>query len=312
MADPSVTPYEFGKQNQIVRGRLPALESVYDRFARMLGQTLTMHMRRSVTVSRRATEHVQFKDYLDDIRPPAVLTVYALAPLRGHALMTLEQRLVHVLIDLMFGGSGMLQVSPQKREFTGIETRMISKVLRSSLRDLEEAWKRISPLQARFERMETHPKFTSIVSDDETVVVTTFDVMINRAPMTLSLCVPYLMLDPIRSKLEGSYSLEYTEVNKLNVSRIAENLIKSKMLLKVQLGETRITLKKFLNLKVGDHLVLEQDKDDPLQVMVENVLKFKGFQGAYKGRNAVKIQNLVHRPQRFLDALDLPEKNSPH
>ena len=309
-ASAAVIPFELGKQNRIIRGRLPGMESVYDRYARMLAQTLTQSMRRSVTVNRRATELVNFKDYIEAVRPPAALSVFSLSPLRGHALMVMEQRLVHVIIDLMFGGNGLLQSSPGKRDFTGIETRMIGKIAKNAVEDLETAWKKVSTLQARFERLETHPKFTNIVSEDEVVVTTTFDVLINRMTTTLSICVPYLMLDPIRAKLEGSYALEDNQVNQLNVSRLSENLLRTKMELCVQLGESRVALRKFLKLEVGDHLLLDQDQEGPLKVKIENILKFHGFQGAYKGRNALKISELIHPKDRFTDALENPSKSS--
>ena len=309
-ASAAVIPFELGKQNRIIRGRLPGMESVYDRYARMLAQTLTQSMRRSVTVNRRATELVNFKDYIEAVRPPAALSVFSLSPLRGHALIVMEQRLVHVIIDLMFGGNGLLQSSPGKRDFTGIETRMIGKIAKNAVEDLETAWKKVSTLQARFERLETHPKFTNIVSEDEVVVTTTFDVLINRMTTTLSICVPYLMLDPIRAKLEGSYALEDNQVNQLNVSRLSENLLRTKMELCVQLGESRVALRKFLKLEVGDHLLLDQDQEEPLKVKIGNVLKFLGFQGAYKGRNALKISELIHPKDRFTDALENPSKSS--
>ena len=300
-------PYELGKQNRIIRGRLPGLEAVYDRFARLLAQSMTISMRRSVSVSRRATEMMNYKDYIEDVRPPAALGVFSLTPLRGHALMVLEQRLVNVIIDLMFGGTGMNQVSQAKKDFTGIETRMVSRMVRKSIQDLETAWKKISALQARFDRLETHPKFTNIVPEEEVVVVTTFDAVINRAPMTLSVCIPYLMLDPIRAKLEGSYGFEDTEVNHLNVSRLTENLLQTNVEVTVQLGETRISLRRFLNLMVGDHLLLNQDTEGPLQIRVSNVLKFRGFQGTYKGKNAIKISEVVSPRERFTDALEVPQ-----
>ena len=309
-ASASVVPFELGKQNRIIRGRLPGMESVYDRYARMLAQTLTQSMRRSVTVNRRATELVNFKDYIEAVRPPAALSVFSLSPLRGHALMVMEQRLVHVIIDLMFGGNGLLQSSPGKRDFTGIETRMIGKIAKNAVEDLESAWKKVSTLQARFERLETHPKFTNIVAEEEVVVTTTFDVLINRMTTTLSICVPYLMLDPIRAKLEGSYALEDNQVNQLNVSRLSENLLRTKMELCVQLGDSRVALRKFLKLEVGDHLLLDQDQEGPLKVKIGNVLKFRGFQGAYKGRNALKISELIHPKDRFTDALENPSKSS--
>ena len=138
-------------------------------------------------------------------------------------------------------------------------------------------------------------------------MVTTFDVIINRMSMTLSVCIPYLMLDPIRAKLEGSYGFEDSDVNQLNVSRLTENLLQTSMEVTVQLGETRISLRQFLKLMVGDHILLNQDTEGPLQIRVSNVLKFRGFQGTYKGKNAIKISEVVRRREQFTDALEITQ-----
>jgi len=219
-----VLPYELGHQTPIIRGRMPGLEAVYDRFARIYAQSFSHHVRRPVTITRRSTELVSFRDYLGAITTPASLSIFGMNPLQGHALFVFEHHLVHVLIDLLFGGNGWFENPPPKREFTGIETRMLSKVVFSALEDLGKAWKRLTPLEPYFERMEVQPKFAAIVPQEEVVASTTFDVEINRVPYTMSICLPYLMLDPVRLQIEAGKTNFDEEVNAVNVSRLEENL----------------------------------------------------------------------------------------
>ncbi|MBC8221047.1 MAG: flagellar motor switch protein FliM [Proteobacteria bacterium] len=304
-----VLPYELGNQIPIIRGRMPGLEAVYDRFARIYAQTFSHHVRRPVTITRRSTELVSFRDYLGAITTPASLSIFGMNPLQGHALFVFEHQLVHVLIDLLFGGNGWLENPPPKREFTGIEIRMLSKVVFSALEDLGKAWKRLTPLEPYFERMEIQPKFAAIVPQEEVVASTTFDVEINRVPYTMSICLPYLMLDPVRLQIEAGKNNFDEEVNAVNVSRLEENLCNSKVSVKVALGEARMSLRNFLTLKTGDRIILNQDQDKPLKVMVQDKLKFMATQGAYKGKHAVQITKMIEPQPRFKDLLDQPPED---
>ena len=303
-----VLPYELGNQTPVLRGRMPGLESVYDRFARIYAQTFSHLVRRPVTINRRSTELVSFKDYLGAISTPASLSIFGMKPLQGHALFVFEHHLVHILIDLLFGGNGWFETPPPKRELTGIETRLLSKVVLNALEDLSNAWKTLTPLEPYFERMEVNPKFASIVPQQEVVASTTFDVEINRVPYTMSICIPYLMLDPVRLQIDSGKANSDEEVNAINVSRLEENIRNSNVTVKVALGESRMSLRNFLTLKSGDQITLNQDEDKPLKVLVQGKLKFLATQGTYKGKHAVKVYEIIEPHPRFKDILDqLPE-----
>ena len=304
-----ILPYELGRQTPIIRGRMPGLEAVYDRFARIFAQSFSHHVRRPVTIMRRSTELVSFRDYLGAITTPASLSIFGMNPLQGHALFVFEHHLVHLLIDLLFGGAGWFENPPPKREFTGIEIRMLSKVVFSALEDLGKAWKRLTPLEPYFERMEVQPKFAAIVPQEEVVASTTFDVEINRVPYTMSICLPYLMLDPVRLQIEAGKTSYDEDVNAVNVSRLEENLRNSKVNVKVALGEARMSLRNFLTLKTGDRIILNQDQDKPLKVIVQEKLKYLATQGAYKGKHAVQITKIIEPQPRYKDLLDQPPED---
>ena len=304
-----ILPYELGRQTPIIRGRMPGLEAVYDRFARIFAQSFSHHVRRPVTIMRRSTELVSFRDYLGAMTTPASLSIFGMNPLQGHALFVFEHHLVHLLIDLLFGGAGWFENPPPKREFTGIEIRMLSKVVFSALEDLGKAWKRLTPLEPYFERMEVQPKFAAIVPQEEVVASTTFDVEINRVPYTMSICLPYLMLDPVRLQIEAGKTSYDEDVNTVNVSRLEENLRNSKVNVKVALGEARMSLRNFLTLKTGYRIILNQDQDKPLKVIVQEKLKYLATQGAYKGKHAVQITKIIEPQPRYKDLLDQPPED---
>tara|TARA_Y100001970_G_C14239329_1_gene863883 strand:+ start:807 stop:1880 length:1074 start_codon:yes stop_codon:yes gene_type:complete len=304
-----ILPYELGNQKPVLRGRMPGLEAVYDRFSRSYAQTFSHLVRRPATITRRSTELVSFKDYLGAISTPASLSIFGIKPLQGHALFVFEHHLVHILIDLLFGGNGWFENPPPKRELTGIETRLLSKVVYNALEDLGSAWKTLTPLEPYFERMEVNPKFATIVPLQEVVASTTFDVEINRVPYTMSICIPYIMLDPVRNQIDSGKANSDEDLNAINVSRIEENLRNSEVTVKVDLGESRMSLKNFLTLKAGDQISLNQDEDKPLKVLVQGKLKFLGTQGTYKGKHAIQITEIIEPQPRFKDILDKPPED---
>ena len=306
-----IVPFDLARKNRIIRGHLPGLDNVHDRFARSLQQTLSNHLRRSFRIVRRTTELVNYKDYIEGISYPTSLSLFHLPPLRGTALLGMEQRLIHCFIDLMFGGDGRLQVRDVEREFTRIESQVVAKIVHSALIDLRNAWQTIVPLKMRFDRTETNARLAQAASDEEIVVYTTFDVELHRLPMTMTICLPYNMLDPIRNRLDGGAVNADTEPSPVNRARLEAHLRESKVEVRVPLGNAQVSLRRFLKLRVGDHVQLEQSKDDALEGYVQNVLKFRGFQGAYRGRRAIRIQEFVEPKPGYQDLFDLPSEEGP-
>ncbi len=292
-----IVPYDLTHPDRVIRGRMPTLEMIHEHFSRLFRQTVTNHMRRPIDVSVRSTELVNFKDFIKTTSHPTALCLFRLSPLRGSGLLVCERPLVFSFVDMMLGGLGVLEPNLPPRDFTNIENRMLLLVINSALEDLQNAWRPVVPLQVIFSRMETHPQFIHNIPASEVVVVTTFDVEVHRAPMTLSICLPYTMLEPIRSKLNAGYQSEHTEVNEALLSRLTNGILQTEVEVKVNLGKAKLSLRKFLTLSVGDHIMLDQDSEKPLDLLVENVPKFQGVQGAYRGNLAMKITDLLYEPR---------------
>lgn len=299
-----VVPYDLSHPDRVIRGRMPTLELIHEHFSRIFRQTLSNHMRRPIGVSVRSTELVNFKDYLKSISHPTSVNIFHMAPLRGSALMVLERRLVFIFIDLLFGGSGGLEAQLPTRDFTNIEIKMVTKVVHSALEDYQTSWKPVVPLRLKFIRSESNPQFASVMPESEIVVLTTFDVEINNSPMSMSVCLPYTMLDPIRSRLSAGYQSDHAVVNQAMVSRLEQSVSNSAIQVRVPLGKAKMSLRKFLKLEVGDLIHLNQESGKPLDVIVEDVVKYRGIQGSYKGHMAVKITELVYEPKPKYSWLD--------
>lgn len=295
--DPSaVIPYDLTSQDRIIRGRMPTLEIIHDRFVRMFRLTLSSALRKVIDISVRSTELIKFGEFLKTLPVPSSLNLFRMNPLRGNAIIVAETRLVFTLIDIFFGGTGELEVKAEGRDFTAIEQKIVKRVVVSALEDLQTAWRPVFPVQITYSRSEINPQFVAIVPHSEVVVVVTFDVEMGKAPMSLTLCVPYSMVEPIRSKLHAGFQSDQNEVDYVWVNRFRDNIKEAQVNLLVELGNSAISVRDFLNLKQGDVIMLDQEAGSPLNVQVEGITKFKGFQGSYKGRQAIKLTDMVYQP----------------
>ena len=295
--DPSeVVPFDLTAQDRIIRGRMPTLEIIHDRFVRMFRLSLSTSLRKVVDISVRSTELIKFGEFLKTLPVPCSMNLFRMTPLRGNAIMVLETRLVFTLIDMFFGGNGELEVKAVGREFTEIESRMIKRVIISALEDLQISWRPVFPVQINYARAETNPQFVAIVPHSEIVIVVTFDIEIGRAPMSITVCVPYSMIEPIRTKLNAGFQSEQDEKDNTWGNRFKQNLQKVNVEIVAKLGEMDISVRDFLNLQKDDVLYLEHEVKDPISIEVNGVEKFKGFQGAYKGKKAINVDELIYEP----------------
>ena len=294
--DEEIIPFDLTSQDRIIRGRMPTLEIIHDRFVRMFRLTLSSALRKVVDISVRSTELIKFGEFLKTLPVPSSLNLFRMAPLRGNAIMVLETRLVFTLIDLFFGGTGELEVKAEGRDFSAIEQRMIKRVVISALEDLQASWRPVFPVQITYTRSEVNPQFVAIVPHSEVVVVVTFDVEMGRAPMSVTLCIPYSMIEPIRARLNAGFQSDQNEVDTTWINRFRTNLSSAKVEVTAELGRSEISVREFLNLQVGDIVALDQEVEKSLNVTVEGITKYRGYQGSYKGHQALKISELVYKP----------------
>ena len=298
-----IVSFDLTAQDRIIRGRMPTLEIIHDRFVRLFRLTLSNALRRVVDINVRSTELIKFGEFIKTLPVPTSMNLFRMTPLRGNAMMVFETRLVFTLVEMFFGGGGDVEAKAEGRDFTEIESRMIKRVRISGLEDLQTSWRPVFPAQVNYVRSEVNPQFVSIVPHSEIVVVVTFDIEIGRAPMSIIVCVPYSMIEPIRTRLNAGFQSEQDEKDNTWSNRFKQNLQKVDVELIAKLGEMNISVRDFLNLQKNDVLYLEHETKSPISIEVNGVKKFTGFQGAYKGHKAINIDEIIFQPPEVDDML---------
>jgi len=286
--DSGVVPFDLSNQDRIIRGRMPVLEIINDRFARLASNALANAMRKRVDVNPISIDMSKFGDFMRSLPVPTSINIFKIDPLRGSAIMVVDTRLVFALVENFFGGSGS-QPKIEGRDFTPIEQAIIKRVVKLLLQNMEASWKPVHEVKIEYVRTEINPQFAAIVPPSDVVVVISFEVELDNALGSLVICLPYATIEPIRSKLYAAYQSERLEVDHAWISRFKERLMEVPVEFKVVLGKTKITPRQLLNLEVGDILLLDTDEDDLLPGYVQEVLKFHGKPGYVKGNTAYKI-----------------------
>jgi flagellar motor switch protein FliM len=286
--DSGVVSFDLANQDRIIRGRMPVLEIVNDRFARLCTNALANAMRKRVDLNPISIDMSKFGDFMRSLPVPTSINIFKMDPLRGNALLVVDSRLVFALVENFFGGAGS-QPKVEGRDFTPIEQAIVDRVVKIALSNMEDAWRPVHEVHIELTRSEINPQFAAIVPPSDVVIVVTFEVELENAIGSLIACLPYATLEPIRSKLHASFQSERLEVDHAWIARFKERLLETPVQMVIELGQTQITGRQLLNLEVGDILLLNTDTERLLEAEVEGVRKFYGLPGVVKGNKAFQV-----------------------
>lgn len=289
-----VVVYDLTSQDRIIRGRLPQLDVIYEKFMRAFRISLSASLRRIATINHASTDFLKFGEFINTLPMPTCMSVLRFSGLRGSAILVIESKLAYALVDNFFGGNDRPFTKIEGKEFTPIELQIVRKVVELAISDLEMAWASVHKIECGFVRTEVNPQFVGIVPPTDVVIASTFDVELESANGAITLMIPYATLEPIKQKLSTGFQVESDQTDKkLWTAIIEEQLIDTDVHLKVDLGESEISLQDLMRLKVGDVIPLDQDVSGELDVQIEGVSKFKAFYGVNHGNIAVQLTRAV-------------------
>jgi flagellar motor switch protein FliM len=270
------TAYDFGNiKYGDPQHRMPALRLVNERFAQLLRTSLSAATRKIIDVNVTS------------------LNIIKMEPLKGYLLLSMESSLAFAFVDTFFGGK---VAGPQKvegRSFTLIERKIIEKIVKIMLKDLQESWSNIHKGNMEFVRSEMDPQFANIITQNEHIIVNRFIVDFEKTSGALTLSIPYSTIEPIREKLRRRFEGEKSDADSTWKKYVEKNIMGLTVNLNCILDTIRITGKEFLDIKVGDIIPLDRRIDDSVIIEVESVPKFKGSPGTSNSRKAIRINEFL-------------------
>lgn len=278
--------YDFSENVRIVRGRMPTLEMINDRFGRLFRVTLYNLFRRSAVISVGSVQVVKYAEYVRTLQLPTSLNLVKFNPLKGTGLVLLEAKLVFALVDMFFGGKGR-HAKIEGREFTTIENQIILSVVEGVFGNLREAWAHVVELTMEQVGSEMNPQFANIVSPTEIVVVTRFSIEIDGGGGDLHVTMPYSMIEPLREVLDSGVQSDRVEKDDRWSLAMRQELQSAPIEMRALAGEETITVAQLVSLRPGD--VLSFGFRGSVTLLAEDVPILRGALGTSRGQLAVKV-----------------------
>jgi len=286
-----VRPYNIATQERIVRGRMPGLEIINDRFARLMRVGIFNFMRRSAEISVGPVKVQKYSEFTRNLPIPTNLNLVHVKPLRGTSLFVFDPNLVFFVVDNLFGGDGRFHTRVEGREFTQTEQRIISKLLNLVFEHYTASWKSVRPLQLEHVRSEMHTQFANVATPNEIVIVTQFSIEFGSTGGTLHICMPYSMIEPIRDVLASPIQGEALEVDRRWVRVLSQQVQAAEVELTVDLAEIRSSFEQLLNMRAGD--VLPITVPEHVVAKVDGVPVMECGYGIFNGQYALRVQKMI-------------------
>ncbi len=286
--------YDFASEDRIVRGRMPTLEMVNERFSRSFRISLFNMLRRSAEISVSGVDMVKFSEYIHTLFVPTSLNMLKIKPLRGTALLVFDPKLVYILVDNFFGGDGRYHAKIEGREFTPTEQRVIQMLMELAFKDLRAAWAPVMDVEFEYINREVNPQFANIVSPTEVVVVSKLHIELEGGGGDLHVTMPYSMLEPIRDILDAGVQSDRTDVDDRWIGAMRDEVKNAEVELSTILAEASLSLRDVMRMKPGDIIPFEMPQ--LITLRAEDVPVFRGKWGVSNRQMAIKIVKQVERP----------------
>ncbi len=298
--------YDFSSQDRIVRGRMPTLEMVNERFARHLRISLFNMMRRTAEVSINGIQMIKFGEYVHTLFVPTSLNMVRFRPLKGTGLITMEARLVFILVDNFFGGDGRYHAKIEGREFTPTERRIIQMLLKIIFEDYKEAWSPVMDVSFEYLDSEVNPAMANIVSPTEVVVISSFHIELDGGGGDFHVALPYSMLEPIRELLDAGVQSDKEDTDMRWSKALRDEIMDVPVELTTKFLEVDLPLRKIMELKEGDIIPIEMP--ETLTVLVEDLPTYRAKLGRVRENMAIKIDSKIKRPESVKNELTILTK----
>jgi flagellar motor switch protein FliM len=290
-----VKSYNLASQDRIVRGRMPTMEIINERFARNFRQGLFNFTRRTAEVSVGPVKLMKYAEFIRNLPVPTNLNLMHMHPLRGTSLLIFDPNFVFLVVDNLFGSDGRFHMRVEGRDFTPTEQRITKNLLDVATESLKKAWEPVYPIEFEYIRSEMNTQFANIANPSEVVVTTTLNIELGSVGGAFHICMPYAMIEPIRDQLYEGMQGERMEVDQRWVDYLSGQVQSTDIRLTANLSKAELTVRELLAMKVGD--VISMDMPENVRAHIEGIPVLECGYGVHNGQYALKVE-------RFLTAED--------
>ena len=289
----AVRNYDISSQERIVRGRMPTMEIVNERFARNFRVGLFNLIRRSPEISVGTVSVQRYNAFLRELVVPTNFNIVAIRPLRGSGLIVCEPSLIFGIIDTLFGGGSKYQTRIEGRDFSATEQRIIQRLVSVITDEYKKAWHGIYPLELTYQRSEMQPQFANIATPSEVVVSTAFHLEIGDLAGAIHICMPYATLEPIRDVLYSATQGDAIEVDRRWVKVLSKEIQAAEVTLVAELARADATVEQLLAMRPGDFIELERQPH--IRASIGGIDMFECQYGTHNTKYAIRVERVLHQ-----------------
>jgi len=286
-----IQPYNLAKQERIVRGRMPALEIINERFARAFRMSLYSFTRRGHEVSTGSIKVQKYAEFLRNLVVPTNINICTAKPLHGSCLIIFDPSLIFLTVDSLFGGDGRFHTRIEGREFTATEHKIIHRMLDMVFRDYGNSWKTLKKLQFESIRSAINPQFANIATPTEVVVSTSFNIEMGSASGAVHICMPYTMIEPVRDQLMSTLHGETMETDARWHKTLRTQLESSSIELVAPLATKTISVEELIGFESGD--IIPIDIEETIHATVDGLPVLEASYGTHRNRYSIKVKKLI-------------------
>lgn len=287
-------------QDTVVRGRLPTLDVLNDRFARFFRTALFRELRCALELKPGAVELIKHAEFIERLEVPSFLALVSTKPLNGTMLVSIDAKLAHSIVEIFFGGAGKFPVNISNREFTTVEQRVLRRVVAIALREFITAWEPVQTFEPEVLRYEFNPQFANVASPSDLVIVSTFRVTIESGGGWVTVCLPYNAVEQLRDQLmSGVASDRHADDRWFGMLRTGVEIVN--LHAAVELLDIEISVNDLLKMSAGD--VFEVEMPETVTVNINNMPLFRGKWGRHRGKSAVRIETKLNATPSLLEAV---------
>ncbi|PKL91631.1 MAG: flagellar motor switch protein FliM [Candidatus Goldiibacteriota bacterium HGW-Goldbacteria-1] len=287
--------YDFRRPDKFSKDQVRTIEMMHEGFARHFGADLSGYIRAIAEVTVTSVKQMTYSEYIERISNPTSIAVFAMEPLKGAAIYEINPSIIFPIIDRVLGGAGEAMSKP--RELTDLEQAIVSKLIEKAFLNLKDSWHRIVDFDPEIKARETNPQFVQIVAPNEMCLNLNFEIKIKEHVGSMSICIPYLVIEPVLYKLSAKqwFTLTKEELSE-ETKDILDNKVKNTWVpLSVNIGTSTLSMQEVINLRQGDIVKLETNVNDDILVLVETKPMFYAKVGAKGKKKAVKVTGLINK-----------------
>ena len=287
LAHGDVQPFEIADLDQIVRGKMPTLELINERFARHLHAGLLAFTGQSAAISPAQVEVQRYSAFASTLGVPSSCNIVAIRPLRGNGMVVCDPMLISAVIDLLYGGNGRLLGRLDGRNFSDSEQRSLNRLVGVITDAYNRAWRGIWPLELVHLRSEVQPELANIAVPGERVMTTTFQLEMGEASGELHFCFPCVAMEPVRDILHSTTQADFTQPDRRWVNALTREIQSVEVTLVAQLAVVQTTVAQLVSMKAGDFIGLKVEPQ--ISALVDGVPVFACQYGTVNARHAIRI-----------------------